>query len=213
MRRPFLTLPILALLAAPAIYVAVPFWTAWSIREAVKSGDSAYLARKIDFAGVRETLRPSLAQVALDMPDPAMGDAAPKPGLWKRIKAYWGQGAIDQFVESYVTPEGLPQMFAWRKTYREIAGTVDPNAPPPSFRTRFTKFWSRLKRAEFKSMTAMEFEMRDQYDASRSHVGLLELTGPAWRLDWKLTELRVRMASAETALPVIENNASLTTDR
>jgi hypothetical protein len=213
MRRLIATLSILSLLAAPSAYMAVPFWTAWSIREAVKSGDSAYLARKIDFAAVRETLRPSLAQVAFDMPDPALGEAAPKPGLWKRIKAYWGQGAINKFVDNYVTPEGLPQMFAWRKTYREIAGTVDPNAPPPSFRARFAKFWSRLKRAEFKSLTAMEFEMRDQYDANRSHVGLLELTGPAWNLDWKLTELRVRVASAETALPLLESNMSLSTDR
>ena len=206
MRRRVLIIGMLGLLAASAAYVAMPFWTAWSIREAIKSGDSAYLTRKIDFAGVRETLRPSLAQVAFDMPDPTSPEPAPKPGLWKRVKAYWGQGAINRFVDSYVTPEGLPQMFQWRKTYREVAGTADANAPPPSFRVRFTNFWSRLKRAEFKSLTAMEFEMRDQYDATRSHVGLLELVG----LEWKLTELRVRQTDAE---PVLESNANLTTDR
>ena len=210
MRRRFLTLAILGALAASATYIAVPFWTAWSIREAVKNGDSAYLARKIDFSSVRETLRPSLAQVAFDMPDPAMGEAAPKPGLWKRVKAYWGGGAINRFVDAYVTPEGLPQMFQWRKKYREVSGAVNPNAEPPSFRERFAKFWSRLKRAEFKSLTTFEIELRDQYDANRSHVGLLELTGSGWDLDWKLTELRVKVAEA---LPLFESNVSLSTDR
>jgi Protein of unknown function (DUF2939) len=210
MRRRFLTLFVLGTMVASATYIAVPFWTAWSIREAVKSGDSAYLARKINFASVRETLRPSLAQVAFDMPDPSSGEPAPKPGLWKRIKAYWGAGAINRFVDSYVTPEGLPQMFQWRKTYRETVGTADPSGPKATFRTRFTKFWSRLKRAEFKSLTAFEIEMRDQYDPNRSHVGLLELTGEGWDIEWKLTELRIRVASAD---PVLESNMSLATDR
>ncbi|MEQ1577950.1 MAG: DUF2939 domain-containing protein [Hyphomicrobium sp.] len=201
--------PILGLffvIAVVAAYVAVPFWTAWSIREAIKSGDSAYLSRKIDFAGVRQTLRPSLAQAAFDIPDPGAAEPAPKPGIWKRIKAYWGKSAIDRFVDSYVTPEGLPKMFQWRKSYREVTGTVESSAQSTPFTARFAKFWSRLKRAEFKSLTAFEIELRDQYDTGRSHVGLLELTG----LEWKLTELRVRMASAG---PVLESNVSLATDR
>ena len=210
MRRSLVLISLFGVLLGASGYIALPFWTAWSIREAIKTGDSDYLARKIDFEGVRETLRPSLAQVAFDMPDPSSSDPAPKPGLWKRIKAYWGQGAINRLVDTYVTPEGLPKMFEWRRTYREVTGAVDPNAKPPSFRQRFTKFWARLKRAEFKSMTAMEFEMRDQYDPARSHVGLLQLAGSPWSLDWKLTELRVHQAGAE---PVLESNVSLPADR
>lgn len=213
MRRRLLTLTLLGALLACAAYVAVPFWTAWSIREAVKSGDSAYLARKIDFASVRETLRPSLAQVAFDMPNPDAAEPAPKAGLWKRFKAYWGQNAIDRFVDSYVTPEGLPKMFQWRTTYREATGNAGPNGSPLAFRVRFAKFWSRLKRAEFKSLTAFEIELRDQYDASRSHVALLELTASGWLPDWKLTELRVRVAGAGQAQPLLESNASMATDR
>ena len=206
MRRRLLTVTLLGALLVSAAYIAVPFWTAWAIREAIKTGDSAYLARKIDFASVRETLRPSLAQVAFDMPNPDAAEPAPKPGLWKRIKAYWGRSAIDRFVDSYVTPEGLPKMFQWRKTYREATGTVEPNASAAPFRVRFAKFWSRLKRAEFKSLTSFEIEMRDQYDASRSHVALLELAG----LEWKMTQLRVGQNLADTAT---ESNDSLVTDR
>ena len=213
MRRRLLTVILLGALLASAAYIAVPFWTAWSIREAIKTGDSAYLARKIDFASVRETLRPSLAQVAFDMPNPGAAEPAPKPGLWKRFKAYWGQNAIDRFVDSYVTAEGLPKLFQWRKSYREVTGTAEAFAQPAPFRVRFAKFWSRLKRAEFKSLTAFEIELRDQYDASRSHVGLLELTASGWLPDWKLTELRVRVARAGQALPLFESNASMATDR
>lgn len=205
MRLRFAILTVLALTTATAVYIAVPFWTAWSIREAIKSGDSAYLARKVDFASVRETLRPSLAQVALDIPDPASGEAAPAPGLWKRIKSYWGRSAIDRLVDSYVTPEGLPKMFQWRQTYRQATGSASASSQALPFRERFVKFWSRLKRAEFKSLTEFEIELRDQFDASRSHVGLLTLGGLSSGLDWKLTELRVQQAN--------ESNAPLSTDR
>ena len=37
------------LVMATAGYIAWPFHTAWSIREAVKSGDSAYLARHFEW--------------------------------------------------------------------------------------------------------------------------------------------------------------------
>lgn len=187
-----LTTATLALL--PAAYVAYPFWTAWAIREAIKSGDSEFLARKVDFTRVRETLAPSLARMAFDLPDPA-DEAAEKPGLWKRFKAYWGQGAVNRMVDKYVTAEGLPQLFRWRKLYREtVSGETDEQALPRL--ERFARFWARLKRAEFKSPTVFEVEMADRYDASRHHIGLLELDG----FEWKLIGLRVRTASADDAL-------------
>lgn len=212
MKLRFAVLTIFALTTATAGYIAVPFYTAWSIREAIKSGDSDYLARKIDFASVRETLRPSLAQVALDIPDP--GEAAPAPGLWKRIKTYWGRSAIDRLVDSYVTAEGLPKMFQWRQTYRQATGTATAAAQPVPLKVRLAKFWSRLKRAEFKSLTEFEIEMVDQFDASRSHIGLLKLASLSSGLDWKLTELRIRQSdTAGDATPPAESNESLPTDR
>ena len=70
MRKTFVViLALVALTSAPAAYIASPLVTAWSIREAVRNGDSSYLAKKIDFASVRTTLRNSMHQVAFDMPN------------------------------------------------------------------------------------------------------------------------------------------------
>lgn len=189
---------------AASTYVAYPLATAWSIREAIRSGDAAYLERKIEWARVRETLRSSMTRVAFDLPDPETPDAAPKPGIWKRVKAYVGSGAVNRFVETYVTPEGLPKLFEYRKIYRQaVASGADEEKLPLT--TLLANFWSRLKRAEFRTLTLFEVEMADRYEPSRRHVALLELRG----LEWKLVELRVREAGDEPSLAT----AVLPTDR
>lgn len=176
-----------------AAYVGYPFFTAWSIREAMQDGDSVYLERKIEWESVRFTLRQSLGEAAL----PPAGNAtdqstSDKPGLWQRLKMSVGKRAVDGIVDNYVTPEGLPQLFGVRNAYREMSGEAAAQRGKPWYQ-RVGEFWSRLKRAEFKTPAAFEVEMADRNDPSRHYVGLLELRG----VEWKLTELRVRMVAAE----------------
>jgi len=56
---------ILALLLVATAFVASPFHAAWSIREAIQSGNAEYLAVKIEWPRVRETLRQSLMQLPM----------------------------------------------------------------------------------------------------------------------------------------------------
>lgn len=184
----------LALSLVAAAYIASPFVTAWSIREAIRSGDSAYLAKKIEWDTVRTTLRTSLVRATFDRPaaDVILGETgAEKPGLWQRIKARIGQSALDSFVASYVTPEGLPQLFQYRQAYRQ-AVTGEPDPSTLSWRTRLAAFWARVKRAEFRTATEFEIEMADRNDPKRSYVGLLKLRG----IEWKLAELRLNAPEA-----------------
>ena len=172
---------------AVAAYIGSPFYTAWSIREAVRNGDSAYLQHRIDWPGVRATLAPTISQIAFDMPD---AETAPqqKPGLWIRFKAYIGQGAVNRAIDSYVTPEGLPRLFAARKAYRDyVAGTPDDSKIAVG--ERIKRAWSRVKRAEFTSLTTFEIDMLDKNDPDRMYLGKLALDG----FGWKLKELRVKM--------------------
>lgn len=175
-----------ALIALTAIgYIGAPFLTAWNIREAVRNGNSTYLNTAIEWPSVRETLKPSIARIALDLPDTNKAEPA-KLSLWQRAKAYWGQGAINSVVNSYVTPEGLPQLFTMQKTYRDyVSGDDGTNALP--IRERISRAWSRVKRAEFTGFTTFEIDMADKNDPTRLYLGKLELT----RIGWKLTELRV----------------------
>ena len=180
---------------ALATYMASPFLTAWSIREAVRNGDAVYLERVIDWPSVRETLKPSLGQLT------GYADAGPQtetnPGLWQRFKAYIGQSALERTVDSYMTPEGLPQLFAWRKTYRDnISGEPD-EAQIYTVRERIARAWNRVKRAEFKSLTEFEMDMADKHDPNRIYLGKLVFTG----LGWQLKELRIKfLTTAENAI-------------
>ncbi|AHB48571.1 hypothetical protein W911_09515 [Hyphomicrobium nitrativorans NL23] len=170
-------------------YIASPFVGAWFLREAIRNGDTAYLAERIEWQTVRETLRGSLMEFATGPVPVASGDTAvTQRGLWQRIKAGLGRRAIDGMVDAYITPEGLPQLFNVRQFYREsVSGQAAADAALP-WPERARLFWSRVKRAEFHSPTEFEIEMADRNDPTRHYVGLMKLRG----LSWKLTELRVR---------------------
>jgi hypothetical protein len=179
----------LAILTAVA-YVGAPFVTAWNIREAVRNGNSAYLTTAIEWPSVRETLKPSIATAALDLPNPDQSSAEP-PNLWQRAKAYWGQGAVDRLVDSYVTPEGLPQLFTMHKAYRNYVSGDDGTNTLPVLE-RISRAWSRVKRAEFTGLTTFEIDMADKNNPTRLYLGKLELT----RVGWKLTALRLKFLSS-----------------
>jgi hypothetical protein len=189
MKKPlWMTAGLIALIAAA--YIGAPFLTAWNIREAVRNGNSAYLTTAIEWPSVRETLKPSIARIALDLPTEEQTEAA-NSSLWQRAKAYWGQGAIDRLVESYVTPEGLPQLFTAHKAYRDyVSGDDETNALP--ILERVSRAWSRVKRAEFTGFTTFEIDMADKNDPSRIYLGKLQLS----RVGWKLTELRLKFLTA-----------------
>ena len=189
----------LTILTAVA-YVGAPFVTAWNIREAVRNGNSAYLTTAIEWPSVRETLKPSIVRIALDLPNPDQTTTSASPSVWQRMKAYWGQGAVDRLVDSYVTPEGLPQLFTMHKAYRDyVSGDDGTNALP--ILERVSRAWSRVKRAEFTGFATFEIDMADKKDPSRLYLGKLELT----RIGWKLTELRLKFLT--TANGTIQNFA------
>lgn len=183
----FLTLLVMA------AYIGSPFYTAWSIREAVRNGDSVYLTHAIDWPGVRASLAPTIGRLALNLPDP---EAAPqqKPGLWQRFKAYFGQGAVNRAIDGYITPEGLPQLFAARKAYRDyVAG--QPEDSKLAITDRMKRAWARVRRAEFTSLTTFEIDMVDKHDPDRMYLGKLAIDG----FGWKLKELRVRITQSAQA--------------
>ena len=177
---------------AVTLYIASPFVSAWFIREAVRNGNSDYLARAVEWPSLRETLRPSIARIALNLPDPEEQQKE-SPGLWQRLKTTVGQGAVDRLVDTYVTPEGLPKLFTLRKTYRDYTSGDADEAKTTPLLERIEHTWARVKRAEFTGLTTFEIDMADKQDPARMYLGKLKLTP----LGWKLAELRIKFLTAE----------------
>ena len=191
-----LLLKIILLTVAFVAYIGSPFVAAWSIREAVRNGDAAYLEHKIDWPAVRVTLAPTIGKLILDVPDPEQA-AVTNPGLWQRFKVYMGQGAVNRAVESYVTPEGLTKLFNYRKVYRDyVAG--QPDESKLSVTDRMKRMWARVKRAEFMSLTTFEIDMADKHDPDRVYLAKLVLEG----INWKVKELRIKMLTTANNTPM-----------
>ena len=117
---------IAVLLLGSTLYIASPFWAAWSLREAIKAGDTATIDRKVVWDGVRASLRASISDSAQLLPEATEAGERVPPTMWQRVKTAFGQSMLDRFIESYVTPEGLPKLFRYRKTWNgTVKGATD----------------------------------------------------------------------------------------
>ena len=179
------------------LYIASPFISAWLIREAVSNGNSDYLAYSVEWPSVLETLKPSIARIAFNLPDPKQ-DPAASNGFWQRLKTTVGQSAVDRIVDTYVTPEGLPQLFTLGKTYRNYTSSDAGESKTTPLLERIERTWARVKRAEFTGFTTFEIDMADKHDPARIYLGKLKLTP----VGWKLAELRIKFLT--TAKNTIE---------
>lgn len=181
---------------AGLLYVASPFRAAYLLRQAVEQGDQPALDERVDWEPVRASLKASLHRNAQLLTEVNAAGEAIQPTLWQRIKALFGATLVDRFVESYVTPEGLPKLFTYhRSVSQRLKGKSAEAQPAQDAVARLKAFYARIKRAEFQSLTAIEFEIADEDDPARSYASLFRLSGGTW----KLTGLRI-IARPQVAL-------------
>lgn len=201
-RRLTLAAPLLILLALASAYAAAPLATAWSIREAVRTGDANYLRGSIEWPRIKETLKVSLyryavgpAHAASVLPSgataPLPADAA-QPGLWQRIKQAYGWRVVEGLVENYVTPEGLPQLLAWRRGVERSIGRTAGIGDDAPIIERIRHEWARVKSARFVSPTRFAIEIADRFEDGRRIAGVLEFASWSEGLGWKLVSLEVK---------------------
>ncbi len=134
------TLLIVIVLLAVAAFAAMPYYTAYQIRQAVQNGDSAALAQHVDFVAVRAGLKRQLADsVSSKLPDVA------KSGTVGGLGAMLAGRVADAALESVVTPEGVSDLLAGRlpNPFDKVPGAAPseaapaqaaPDAPKPSAR-------------------------------------------------------------------------------
>lgn len=179
------------------IYLGSPLLAAWEVRQAIRSADKATLERRVDWTSVRATLNRSLGPAQEVIAEISEAAGAPKPGLWSRIVKATVPMLSGTAIDYYVTPEGVPQLYAWRETWRQkvrpTLGLAEPRmalAGTPLENTSLDKVLSLLKRvdrAAFTGPTRLELEVRDRYVEHRRYRAVMALKG----MTWMLTEVEV----------------------
>lgn len=203
MRR---SLFLIGVIICAAAYIAWPFHTAWSVKEAVKSGDRSYLAQQIEWEPVKASLKESMTELVLGPIDASLDGKPQRKGLWASFKSFYGRNAVNTLVERYANPSGLPTLFSYGRTVRtNVLGHKDPD-DGLSLPARIANAWSRIDRAAFTSPTRFEIDMRDKFEPTRVYAGVMELKD--WR--WKVVELRVRQRNLPS---VVQRFTSASTAR
>lgn len=169
------------------IYVASPFWAAWQLREAIRSGDTDSIERRVRWDSVRSSLKASIVTQREILPEATALGTQIQPSIWQRVKGAFGASMLDRFIESYITPTGLPQLAAYGRTWRQTVGHSNDDDTFGTWQQRVYKFYKRVKRAEFVGLTRAVLEVEDMDVPGRHYVGVFELSG----FEWKLTELKI----------------------
>jgi Protein of unknown function (DUF2939) len=190
-------------LSAGMVYLVSPFLAAFEVRQAMKSGDKPTLEWRVEWEPVRQSLKASLADLQRKSQIDKEMAGAPRPSIWNRMKAMVMPTVAESFVDRYVTPEGMIQLFAARTKFKDLKksiGGTDANVDAEvsvdgrdalmaaeavdlgSTLDRMRAFYSRIRRAEFRSPTEVEFEVADQTQPDRRFISTFELKSLAWKL-------------------------------
>lgn len=156
---------VLALGAIAAIYFAWPFWSAYSIADAVQRRDAVALSRKVDF----ETLRVSLKQTIGEQTTVALANKSNADDADKAVSGFASLFApmiVNGFVEGLVTPQGLANL---------IGGSEGVNLVCRQC----------VKSVGFTGPTRFEIALGEAASKDALVIAVLEPSG----FDWKLTQL------------------------
>ena len=172
-------------LLAVGTYVAAPLVAAFEIRQAIRQGDTETLARKVDWVSVRHSLK-------LSMRGRQPPESGRKPGLMRRATASALPYLTEPLIDRYVTPEGVLQLYAWRRSIRKDgvtpaqSGAGDPAsiavAVVPDRLERNLALLRRIERWSFPSLTRLELDMAERRDTGRRWRLAMEMHNLKWRL-------------------------------
>ena len=97
----------LAIALPMSAYIGAPYWTAYSLKQAVAEGDADKIEALTDIADVRSSLKSQISSAFLHK----MGaDPDLKGNPFVAIGAMIAPAIIDKAVDAYVTPEGLTSL-------------------------------------------------------------------------------------------------------
>lgn len=105
---------IYALAIAGVFYLASPYLATYQLINALKSGDSTTLKKRIDFPELRESLKDQFKTYMIQQAKESLSKAKDDPmdAFGAGIAAAIGPALIDGMVDNFVTPSGLAGLIA-----------------------------------------------------------------------------------------------------
>lgn len=173
----------LALVFPALSYAASPYVAAYSLNQAIRSGDTSRITRSVDWQNVRASLRWSVIQRLSE----AAAARPAKPGFLKKIGYRMGDALaprlLDSMLKSKVSPAGFVRYMREPVAPRRLAARggvhVEPaalGAAPPA------NMLSRIARMKFVALDRFEVTVADKSDAERIYRAVFALRGGGWIL-------------------------------
>jgi Protein of unknown function (DUF2939) len=114
-------------------FAALPYFNAYSLAEALKSGDRDTLESRVDWPIVRQKLKEELAAkmaaTAFGSGEKTDRDASSGEALGKGIAGLLGPAMINNMVDSYVTPAGLAALVKNKKSDEDTSNAASKINP------------------------------------------------------------------------------------
>ncbi len=114
---------IVAASALAALYLAWPLYSAWQLRQAVKSRDIAALEARVDWPLLRANLKPKVLEAVRE-------NAVATTGLKGILKRAVGEKIADKGIDWIVTPKNLSRILAGREFYARRLQKAQPPSQP-----------------------------------------------------------------------------------
>ncbi|MCB1510758.1 MAG: DUF2939 domain-containing protein [Hyphomicrobiaceae bacterium] len=214
--RRLLTALMLSLAVVAAGYALSPLRAIWDLHSAIKAGDTATVAQRVDWTKVRASLRRSIAAHAHITPFPPAGNlsAQPRRTLWARLKAHFGGKLLDRFLARYITPQGLIDLDRLGRHGRGAvvrAGLTGGGtravradlvvATEQSWWAKAQALLSRIRSAGYCSLTCFGVRIADKKNADRHYAVRFEWVGTTWVMT------SVEVLGLEGAEPLLARNS------
>ncbi len=195
MRRPLPAIAALTVLAITGLYLASPLLAAYKLRQAVRTGDSEAVERMVVWPSLRASVKSTVVRNANLLPLARQAARSIRPTMWQRVRSVFGHSMLDRFIETYITPHGLPKLYQaktrWHGRFKRPQQPIMMQAGLAP--DRLARAWRRIKRPEFRSPFQFVLVIEDRHVATRLIQSTFQLSNISLRgFDWKLSAISIR---------------------
>ncbi len=194
-RLSFIVCGLIAALAA--LYLASPLLAAHKLREAIRAGNAQTVKRMIEWPSFRASIRATVTQNANLLPVARNVARSIRPTWWQRIRSMFGHSMLDRFMERYITPKGLSELYRAKTNWHERFGRSQPRvAQAAIISDRLIRALRRIRSLGFKGPFRFVMEMEDRHKANRLIKSTFQLASVSLSgFHWKLTAIAIRQIS------------------